>query len=159
MGPASPRPRESAAAFRYPDQWPGLDEQEHGLIACVHMLLDLPGYGGVSASTYATTGPLHGLLPQGPRGCAAEQRPVSKKHGPVGAATDEDLVGHIHRVLAESPFHGEGYPAGMAIRHDHGSNYLSDDSNRGVVRGGPCNVGRDEVDEIIDFDPEVPPSE
>ena len=38
-----------------------------------------------------------------------EQRPVPGKRGPVGAATDADLVGHIRRVLAESPFHGEGY--------------------------------------------------
>ena len=39
----------------------------------------------------------------------AEQRPVPRKRGPVGAGTDEELVGHIRRVLAESPFHGEGY--------------------------------------------------
>ena len=38
-----------------------------------------------------------------------ERRPVPRKRGPVGAATDDDLVGHIRRVLAESPFHGEGY--------------------------------------------------
>ena len=38
-----------------------------------------------------------------------EERPVPRKRGPVGAATDADLVGHIRRVLAESPFHGEGY--------------------------------------------------
>ena len=29
--------------------------------------------------------------------------------GPVGAATDEVLVGHIRRALEASPFHGEGY--------------------------------------------------
>ncbi len=34
---------------------------------------------------------------------------MPKKRGPVGAATDADLVGHIRRVLAESPFLGEGY--------------------------------------------------
>ena len=28
-----------------------------------------------------------------------EQRPSPKKRGPVGAATDSDLVGHIRRVL------------------------------------------------------------
>jgi hypothetical protein len=38
-----------------------------------------------------------------------DRRPSPKKRGPVGAATDDDLVGHIRRVLAESPFHGEGY--------------------------------------------------
>jgi transposase InsO family protein len=47
-----------------------------------------------------------------------EQRPVQKKRGPVGAATDADLVGHIRRVLAESPFHGEGYRKVWArLRH------------------------------------------
>jgi putative transposase len=43
---------------------------------------------------------------------------VPKKRGPVGAATDADLVGHIRRVLAESPFHGEGYRKVWArLRH------------------------------------------
>jgi putative transposase len=47
-----------------------------------------------------------------------EERPVPKKRGPVGAATDADLVGHIRRVLAESPFHGEGYRKVWArLRH------------------------------------------
>ena len=38
-----------------------------------------------------------------------EQRPEPKKRGPLGAASDEELVGHIRRILTESPFHGEGY--------------------------------------------------
>jgi transposase InsO family protein len=47
-----------------------------------------------------------------------EQRPVPKRRGPVGAATDADLVGQIRRVLAESPFHGEGYRKVWArLRH------------------------------------------
>ena len=47
-----------------------------------------------------------------------EQRPVPRKRGPVGAGTDDDLVGHIRRVLAESPFHGEGYRKVWArLRH------------------------------------------
>src|SRR5947209_17891274 len=47
-----------------------------------------------------------------------DQRPSPKKRGPVGAATDEDLVGHIRRVLGESPFHGEGYRKVWArLRH------------------------------------------
>jgi putative transposase len=47
-----------------------------------------------------------------------ERRPVPKKRGPVGAATDADLVGHIRRVLAESPSHGEGYRKVWArLRH------------------------------------------
>jgi putative transposase len=47
-----------------------------------------------------------------------ELRPAPKKRGPVGAATDADLVGHIRTVLAESPFHGEGYRKVWArLRH------------------------------------------
>jgi transposase InsO family protein len=47
-----------------------------------------------------------------------EQRPVPRKRGPVGAATDDELVGHIRRVLAEGPFHGEGYRKVWArLRH------------------------------------------
>ena len=47
-----------------------------------------------------------------------DQRPVPRKRGPVGAGTDEELVGHIHRVLAESPFTGEGYRKVWArLRH------------------------------------------
>jgi transposase InsO family protein len=38
-----------------------------------------------------------------------EQRPEPKRRGPLGACTDGELVGHIRSVLAESPFHGEGY--------------------------------------------------
>jgi putative transposase len=38
-----------------------------------------------------------------------EVRPEPKKRGPLGACPDEDLVGHIRRILTESPFHGEGY--------------------------------------------------
>ena len=35
---------------------------------------------------------------------------ASRRRGPVGAATDEVLVGHIRRVLEASPFHGEVLP-------------------------------------------------
>ena len=31
-----------------------------------------------------------------------------RRRGPVGAAPDDVLVGHIRRVLEASPFHGEG---------------------------------------------------
>ena len=37
------------------------------------------------------------------------QRPAPKKRGPLGAASDDDLVGHIRTALADSPFVGEGY--------------------------------------------------
>ena len=32
-----------------------------------------------------------------------------RRRGPMGAAPDDVLVGHIRRVLEASPFHGEGY--------------------------------------------------
>jgi putative transposase len=38
-----------------------------------------------------------------------DQRPEPKKRGPFAACPDEELVGHIRRILSESPFHGEGY--------------------------------------------------
>jgi putative transposase len=46
------------------------------------------------------------------------QRPVPKRRGPLGPCDDEALVGHIRRVLAASPFHGEGYRKVWAqLRH------------------------------------------
>ena len=40
----------------------------------------------------------------------ATRSPVRlRRPGPVGAAPDEVLVGHLRRVLEASPFHGEGY--------------------------------------------------
>jgi putative transposase len=48
----------------------------------------------------------------------ADRRPVPKERGPAGAGTDDDLVGHIRRVPAESPFTGEGYREAWArLRH------------------------------------------
>jgi transposase InsO family protein len=38
-----------------------------------------------------------------------DQRPEPKMRGPLGPCSDEDLLGHIRRILTESPFHGEGY--------------------------------------------------
>jgi putative transposase len=47
-----------------------------------------------------------------------EQRPVPRKRGPVGAGSDEELVGHIRTILAEGPFPGEGYRKVWArLRH------------------------------------------
>lgn len=40
------------------------------------------------------------------REAVAKQRPVPRKPGPIGEATDADLVGHVSRALSESPFHG-----------------------------------------------------
>jgi transposase InsO family protein len=40
------------------------------------------------------------------------------KRGPLGPCTDEELLGRIRRVLAASPFHGEGYRKVWArLRH------------------------------------------
>jgi transposase InsO family protein len=36
------------------------------------------------------------------------RRPEPKRRGPLGAGSDQELVGHIRRVPTESPFHGEG---------------------------------------------------
>jgi putative transposase len=48
----------------------------------------------------------------------AEKRPVPRQRGPQGPCDDETLVGHIRRVLADSPFHGEGYRKVWAqLRH------------------------------------------
>ena len=41
---------------------------------------------------------------EGPMGARPPQQ-----RGPMGPCTDAELVDHIRRVLAESPFHGEGY--------------------------------------------------
>ena len=34
---------------------------------------------------------------------------LATRRGPQGPCSDEELVQHIRTVLAESPFHGEGY--------------------------------------------------
>jgi len=38
-----------------------------------------------------------------------EQPSAPRRRGPSGPCPDEELVGHIRRILTESPFHGEGY--------------------------------------------------
>ncbi len=40
---------------------------------------------------------------------ATRSRALRRRRGPVGAAPDAVMVGHIRRVLDASPFHGEGY--------------------------------------------------
>jgi putative transposase len=55
-----------------------------------------------------------------------EQRPEPRERGPVGAATDEALVGHIRRVLAESPSHGEGYRKAWARPRHRGTRTASE---------------------------------
>src|SRR5262249_45268301 len=42
-------------------------------------------------------------------GIPSKHRPASKQRGPQGPCSDEELVGHIRRILTESPFHDEGY--------------------------------------------------
>jgi putative transposase len=50
----------------------------------------------------------------------AGQRPTPKKRGPQGPCDDEALVRHIRGLLAESPFHGEGYRKMWArLRHQN----------------------------------------
>jgi hypothetical protein len=47
-----------------------------------------------------------------------DQRPETKRRGPLGTRSGEELVGHIRRILAGSPFHGEGYRKVRArLRH------------------------------------------
>jgi putative transposase len=47
-----------------------------------------------------------------------EQRPDPKRYGPLGPCPDEELVGHIRRILTGLPFHGEGYRKVWArLRH------------------------------------------
>jgi putative transposase len=47
-----------------------------------------------------------------------DRRPSPKERGPVGAASDDELVGHIRTAPADSPFHGEGYRKAWArLRH------------------------------------------
>ena len=45
----------------------------------------------------------------GPRRRQALSSAPGRRRGPIGAAPDDVLVGHIRRVLEASPFHGEGY--------------------------------------------------
>ena len=40
---------------------------------------------------------------------ATTSRAPCRRRGPVGAAPDDVLAGHIRRLLEASPFHGEGY--------------------------------------------------
>ena len=40
---------------------------------------------------------------------ATTSRAPCRRRGPIGAAPDDVLVGHIRQVLEASPFHGEGY--------------------------------------------------
>ena len=63
-----------------------------------------------------------------------EQRPVPRKRGPVGAATDDELVGHIRRVLADSPFTGEGYRKVWARLRYQGIRTASERAQR-LMRG------------------------
>ncbi|WP_145269607.1 IS3 family transposase [Tautonia plasticadhaerens] len=48
-------------------------------------------------------------LPQGSGVRTAGAGARAQEARAAGAGTDEELIGHIRRVLSESPFHGEGY--------------------------------------------------
>ena len=68
-----------------------------------------------------------------------------RRRGPIGAAPDDVLVGHIRRVLEASPFHGEGYRKAWAklrvagIRTAEGAGATADAGARppGPAPGGP----------------------
>jgi hypothetical protein len=62
-----------------------------------------------------------------------EGRPEPRKRGPLGACPDEELVGHIRRILSESPFHGEGYRKAWA-RLRHQGIRTSKERNRRLMR-------------------------
>jgi putative transposase len=52
------------------------------------------------------------------RAIPLEQRPDPKRRGPLSPCPDEELLGHIRRILTGSPFHGEGYRKVWArLRH------------------------------------------
>ena len=71
---------------------------------------------------------------------------ASRRRGPVGAATDEVLVGHIRRVLEASPFHWRRVPesvgeaAGREDPHLAGTGATVDAGARppGPVPRGSC---------------------
>ena len=51
------------------------------------------------------------------RRCALTPR-APRRRGPPGPCPDEELTGHIRRVLSDSPFHGEGYrKVWVRLRH------------------------------------------
>ena len=67
-----------------------------------------------------------------------------RRRGPVGAAPDDVLVGHIRRVLEASPFHGEGYRKAWAKLRVEGIR-TSQERVRRLMRGarppGPAPYG------------------
>ena len=56
------------------------------------------------------------------------------RRGPVGAAPDDVLVGHIRRLLDASPFHGEGYRKAWAKLRVEGIRTSQE-------RGAPVDAG------------------
>ena len=67
-----------------------------------------PRVGRTACSASVACGRGHG--PVCTRGVTRRHPPrYGAAAGPVGAAPDDVLVGHIRRVLDASPFHGEGY--------------------------------------------------
>ena len=64
---------------------------------------------------------------------ATKSRALRCRRGPVGAAPDAVLVGHIRRVLQTSPFHGEGYRKGLSEAAGRG-----DSAPRRSGCGGSC---------------------
>lgn len=103
----------------------------------------------MSRATSASAGRPYGLrrvcrLWGVPRSTVYHQRrraSVPRKRGPVGPCTDEELAGHIRRVLAASPFHGEGYRKVWA-RLRHGGVRTSKERVRRLMREGGLQAPR-----------------
>jgi putative transposase len=63
-------------------------------------------------------GPIDGLLPAPSADHSHRAQAGTQEAGPLGACSEEELVGHIRRILTESPFHGEAYrKVWVPLRH------------------------------------------
>ena len=74
---------------------------------------------------------------------ATKSRPRRCRRGPVGAAPDAVLVGHIRRVLETSPFHGEGVPQSLGEAAGRGDPHLEGAGaavNAGARPPGPATA-------------------
>ena len=56
---------------------------------------------------------------------ATTSRAPCRRRGPVGAAPDDVLAGHIRRLLEASPFHGAGYRKAWAKLRGRGDPHLA----------------------------------
>ena len=68
-----------------------------------------------------------------------EARATGRRPGPLGACTDEDLVGRMRTVWQASPFHGEGYRKVWARLRDAGV-HTSPRQVWRLMRQQPCGA-------------------